>query len=117
VHVHPEPLTFWELVPDELLHRIAAHLRDGAALARLRRVSRRCCRIASSDDLWRDLCIDRFNCAADTPHPVPWAQVYAWNVELFRRLVHQSVEEAVRAALQRATRAPVQLPGYGFALA
>ena len=63
-------------MPDELLHRIAAYLGDGVALARLRRVSKRCRRIADSEDLWRNLCICRWNVAPDRDPPTTWAEVY-----------------------------------------
>lgn len=76
MEIHPEPLTFWEQVPDELLHRIAMRLDDGVALTRLRRVSKRCRRIADSDDLWRELCVSKFNVAPDSQPPSSWAEVY-----------------------------------------
>jgi hypothetical protein len=85
----PERRPFWEIVPDELLHRIASKLDDGTALARLRRVSTRCRRIVDGgEDLWRDLCVARFNVS---PHadPPSWAEVYRWaaGAERERRLI------------------------------
>lgn len=110
----PEPVTFWEAVPDALLHRIMAALGCGVALARLRRVSRRCRRLADSDDLWRELCIARWNVSPASTPPTTWADVYAWNMQAFYALIMRQTADALRSALQRTAGVPIRLPGLGI---
>lgn len=118
VHTVPEPLTFWEAVPDHLLHKIASSLKDGMALARLRRVSKRCRLIADSEDIWRDLCVMRFNVAPDSQPPSSWQEVYRFNHTMLYTLFIQQTADACMVRLQRAAGVPIRLPGLpGYALA
>jgi hypothetical protein len=117
----PEPLGFMDACDDALLHRIASHV-DGLTLARVRRVSRRLRRVADSDDLWRRLCVERFNVAPDSRPPTTWADVYKFNMEVFYSLLlASSAADAVGASrsavLHSAAAGRLRLPGYGFALA
>lgn len=124
VDAQPEPRAFWEQVPDEVLHRIALFLDDGACLARLRRVNRRCRALVDdkAEDVWRSLCVRRFNADPTmTPEPSSWAAVYAFNARALYDLFVQQTADAVRAAMARAlgnsVAARIRLPGLNFAAA
>jgi hypothetical protein len=67
-----------EACDDALLYRVMSHVDCGLSLARLRRVSKRFRRIADSEELWRRLCVERFNVAPDSKPPATWADVYRW---------------------------------------
>ncbi|KAI8467924.1 MAG: hypothetical protein J3K34DRAFT_460113 [Monoraphidium minutum] len=110
----PEPRSFWEAAPDELLHHIAGRLGDGAALARLRRVSKRCRRVVDAgEDLWRDLCVARFNASPHTAPPSSWRELYSFNHTLLYELFKKQLAEAMLARLRRAAGAPIRLRGIG----
>lgn len=124
--VPPEPRApFMELCPDEVLHRVAAFLGDGASLARLRRVSKRCRAVVdAAEDAWRDACVREFNAnpSAGPGGGASWRDLYRFNAALLCELFVRSTADAVRDAMLRravggigAGGAAIRLPGLGFA--
>ncbi len=110
--VEPVRLSFWEAVDDAVLTEIASRLDDARALGRLCAVSRRCCSIAQREELWRELCMSRFNCPPSAAVQ-SWRQLYKFNHEALQFLFAQSAAEALMKQLgvrRNAARMVISMP-------